>query len=106
MVSFTDSAVKYLQEVLDPGDIVRVEVKGGGCSGFMYDLSVESESDIREDDATLEYDDVKVVVDPLSSFPLSETTVDYETSLKQSGFKFINRAATSTCGCGESFSCK
>ena len=50
-------------------------------------------------------DNLKICLDPQSSFILSETTVDYEISLVQSGFKFINKSATKSCGCGKSFSC-
>ena len=105
MVSFTDDAIKYLQDVLDPDDIVRIQVKGGGCSGFRYDIGIESESDIQDKDIVTDYSNVKIVVDPVGALYLSETIVDYTTSLSQSGFKFTNANATSTCGCGESFSC-
>ena len=103
MISFTEAAVAVLKDSVDPDDVVRVSVHGGGCSGFLYNLEIELES--RDDDIILELDGVKVCLDPQSSFILAETTVDYETKLAASGFKFLNEGAAKTCGCGKSFSC-
>ena len=103
MVSFTESALKVLKESVESPDLIRIGVVGGGCSGFMYDMEIETEPSV--DDVVLEFDDLKICMNPQSSFMLSETTVDYETSLTQSGFKFINNQATKSCGCGKSFSC-
>ena len=61
MITFTDTAVNHLKGALDPGEIVRVAVMGGGCSGMSYSLSVETEFD--EDDFLIEYGEVKVYVD-------------------------------------------
>jgi len=103
MIEFTEAATKQLLESIDPGDYIRIGVRGGGCSGFMYNMEVESEP--LNSDVVLEFDGVKVCLDLQSSFMLSETTVDYESTLAQSGFKFINEQATKSCGCGKSFSC-
>ena len=103
MVSFTENALKVLKESVESPDLIRIGVVGGGCSGFMYDMEIETEPSV--DDVVLEFDDLKICMNPQSSFMLSETTVDYETSLTQSGFKFINNQATKSCGCGKSFSC-
>jgi len=102
MVQFTDAAVTHLKGALEEGDVVRVAVKGGGCSGMSYDLSIEDEVD--EEDLLIEYGEVKVYVDPHSSFILKDTTVDYVTSFQQQGFSFLNPNANTTCGCGSSFS--
>ena len=102
MISFTSAAVEHLKSVLDQGDVIRVAVKGGGCSGMSYSLSIEDEVD--EEDLLVEYDEVKVYVDPHSSFILKDTTVDYVTSFQQQGFSFLNPNANTTCGCGSSFS--
>lgn len=102
MIQFTEAAVNHLQGALDPGDIVRVAVMGGGCSGMSYSLSVETEFD--EDDFLIEYGEVKVYVDSHSSFILKDTTVDYVVTLQQQGFSFNNPNANTTCGCGSSFS--
>ena len=105
MIQFTEKAVEVLSNSVDSPDLIRILVKGGGCSGFLYDIQVETEP--RSDDMAIEFDedDLKICLDPQSNFILSETTVDYEVSLVQSGFKFINKAATKSCGCGKSFSC-
>ena len=103
MVSFTDNALKMLKEAVDPPDLIRLAVIGGGCSGFMYDMEVEEHA--SENDIILEFENLKVCMDLQSSFMLSETTVDYESSLAHSGFKFLNNQATKSCGCGKSFTC-
>ena len=105
MIAFTDSAIEYLHEAVEAPDVIRVKIKGGGCSGFMYDLQVEDSSDVESGDSIIECGDVKVVLDPVSSFYAEETVVDYKTSLGHSGFEFTNTKATATCGCGTSFSC-
>ena len=105
MIQFTEKAIDILAGSVDSGDLVRISVKGGGGSGFLYDIQIESEP--RAEDTVIEFDEdnLKICLDPQSSFILSETTVDYEISLVQSGFKFINKSATKSCGCGKSFSC-
>ena len=103
MISFTEAALHVLKESVDPTDFVRVSVQGGGCSGMLYNLEIEL--DCRDDDTVLELEEVKICIDPQSLFFLSETTVDYETTLTASGFKFMNDKADRTCGCGKSFSC-
>ncbi len=102
MVSFTDNAVTALRDSLDPGDVVRVAVMGGGCSGMSYSLSVEDDYD--EEDVLIEYDDIKIYVDPHSAFILRDVVVDYIVSFQHRGFSFNNPNANTTCGCGSSFS--
>jgi len=106
MLTLTEAAVEYLEGVLDPGDILRVGVKGGGCAGFSYDMEVQTEDKIRSDDSVIDEHSFKVAVDTKSAFLLSETQVDYQNSLQESGFKFSNAKATNSCGCGTSFSCE
>lgn len=105
MIKFTEKAIDILASSVETNDIIRISVKGGGCSGFLYDIKIESEP--QENDTVIEFDEdnLKICIDPQSNFMLSETTVDYETGLVQSGFKFINKSATKSCGCGQSFSC-
>ena len=103
MVSFTDNALKILKESVDTSDLLRISVVGGGCSGFMYDMEVEGQ--LADNDIILEFNELKICMDPQSSFMLTDTTVDYESALTQSGFKFVNKQATKSCGCGKSFSC-
>lgn len=102
MIQFTDAAVNHLKGVLEEGDMIRVAVKGGGCSGMSYSLSIEEEFD--EEDLLVEYGEVKVYIDAHSSFILNDTTVDYVKTLQQQGFSFVNPNANTTCGCGSSFS--
>ena len=106
MISFTEKALEVMADaVTDDSQMIRVSVRGGGCSGFMY--GVEVEENPREDDLVIEFEgvDVKICMDPKSSFMLDKTIVDYESTLASSGFKFVNENATKTCGCGQSFGC-
>lgn len=80
---------------------VRLGVKGGGCSGFSYVLEFDNP---REGDNVLEQDQVKFFMDRKSAIYLKGIQLDYRSGLKGKGFVFQNPNATSTCGCGESFS--
>ena len=102
MVKFTPKAIDHLVKALQPGEIIRVGVEGGGCSGMNYKLVIETE-EIDDEDIKLDFGDVEVYIDPYSADILRETTVHYEDTLMQKGFKFINRLANATCGCGSSF---
>ena len=106
-IALTDKAVQMIkitreQEDLDPESGLRVAVRGGGCSGFEYSLDFELES--RETDHVLEYEDLKVMIDPVSARYLQGTVIDYVLGPAGSGFKFNNPKASGTCGCGSSFS--
>jgi len=81
---------------------VRVAVKGGGCSGLMYDL--EFDSQIKDGDQVYEDQGVKILVDKRSLLYLLGTTLDFTDGLNGKGFQFVNPNASRTCGCGESFS--
>lgn len=81
---------------------IRVAVKGGGCSGLMYDLHFDTE--LGEGDQVFEDNGVKVVVDRKSYLYLVGTELDFSGGLNGKGFVFINPNANRTCGCGESFS--
>lgn len=91
------------REELDADKVrLRVGVKGGGCSGFSYLLDLtESQKDTDE---LFEMHGVKVIVDPKSLLYLTGVTVDFKDGLMEKGFVFNNPNATSTCGCGSSFS--
>ncbi len=84
------------------GRNIRVSVKGGGCSGLMYDLAFDSE--INEKDQVFEDKEVKILVDKKSLLYLLGTTLDFSDGLNGKGFQFVNPNAARTCGCGESFS--
>ncbi|MFY0606156.1 MAG: iron-sulfur cluster assembly accessory protein [Cyclobacteriaceae bacterium] len=81
---------------------IRVAVKGGGCSGLMYDLLFDQQ--LTDSDEVFEDKGVKVIVDKKSMLYLLGTTLDFSDGLNGKGFQFINPNASRTCGCGESFS--
>jgi iron-sulfur cluster assembly accessory protein len=81
--------------------VLRVGVTSGGCSGFSYSVSIDVQKD---GDHVQRYEGLSMVVDPVSLRFLSGATVDYVDELGQAGFKFTNPKATSSCGCGSSFS--
>ena len=103
-VTVTDKAskqVKYLISEL-PSDIgLRLAVKGGGCSGLSYDLQF---TPTEKGDTVFDYDGYKVFMDKKSMIYLKGMALDFQDGLDGKGFQFINPNATSTCGCGESFS--
>lgn len=80
---------------------VRLGVKGGGCSGFSYVLEFDN---LQEGDNILEQDNVKFFMDRKSAIYLKGIILEYKAGLQGKGFVFRNPNATSTCGCGESFS--
>ena len=82
--------------------MLRVYVTGGGCSGFSYGFNFEE--NLGDDDATFRNDDVALVVDSLSYQYLHGSTIDYVEGLEGSRFTVNNPNATTTCGCGSSFS--
>lgn len=81
---------------------IRVSVKGGGCSGLMYDLDFDSS--LIETDHVFEDKGVKIIVDRKSLLYLAGTVLEFTDGLNGKGFQFINPNASRTCGCGESFS--
>ena len=81
---------------------IRVSVKGGGCSGLMYDLEFDGSK--TEKDTLCEGNDVKVLVDNKSLLYLVGTELNFTSGLNGKGFHFVNPNANRTCGCGESFS--
>ena len=81
---------------------LRVAVEGGGCSGFQYEISMDS--DIKENDLILSENDCRVVIDPISLEFLSGAIIDFKEELIGSKFVIENPNATSSCGCGTSFS--
>ena len=106
MIQVTDKAKNKIvelraQEGRTEEATIRVSVKGGGCSGLMYDLSFDESKE--EKDHVFEDKGVKILVDRKSMLYLVGTTLDFSDGLNGKGFQFINPNATRTCGCGESF---
>jgi iron-sulfur cluster insertion protein len=93
---------KALKEEGEAGDFLRVSVVGGGCSGYQYGLDFDKEE--RMGDVALDFNGVKIVIDPISLGYLKGTVVDYVSGLHGTGFQFKNPNAKRTCGCGSSFS--
>ncbi len=107
MINVTDKAKDEIVTLLDKEGKslkhnIRVSVKGGGCSGLMYDLAFDAE--IKEADEVFEDKGVKILVDKKSLLYLLGTTLDFSDGLNGKGFQFVNPNASRTCGCGESFS--
>lgn len=102
----TDNAADKVRRLrIEEGDdslMLRVYVTGGGCSGFSYGFNFANE--LGDDDASFINDDVTLVVDSLSYQYLQGSTVDYIEGLEGSRFTVTNPNATTTCGCGSSFS--
>jgi iron-sulfur cluster insertion protein len=105
-ISFTDRAAAKVRELREeegnPALKLRVYITGGGCSGFSYGFTFDER--VNEDDTVVENDNVTLLVDAMSIQYLSGSEVDYEQGLMGSRFVVQNPNATSTCGCGSSFS--
>ena len=103
---FTNAAARKVQElILEERNFelkLRVYISGGGCSGFQYGFSFDEEQ--AEDDIAVNNDGVTLLVDPLSFQYLMGAEVDYSESLQGAQFVIRNPNASTTCGCGSSFS--
>ena len=105
IVTITESAqTKVMSAFEEPGDNLRLAVKGCGCSGMSYELFGESPDDVQEIDTVIPHEDFNVVIDQKSIIYLKGMELDYDDGLQGKGVVFKNPLATSTCGCGESFS--
>jgi len=106
VIVLTDMATDKVRSLMEQEGVadlaLRVAVRPGGCSGFSYEMFFDT--DVAEDDKTLDYSGVKVVVDPSSASLLEGATLDYKDGLQGAGFAIDNPNAQRTCGCGQSFS--
>lgn len=106
MLALTPAAVDKIRSLVQEEDNsalkLRVYVTGGGCSGFQYGFSFEDEA--AEDDTIIQRDGVTVLVDPMSYQYLVGSEVDYQEDLEGARFRVVNPNASTTCGCGASFS--
>lgn len=101
----TDRAFARLAEINEGGpkaQFLRVAVEGGGCSGFQYEIKLED--DPAGDDLVLEKDGMRVLIDPVSLPFLGGAVIDFSDELIGARFVIDNPNATSSCGCGTSFS--
>ena len=105
-INFSDNAVKKVKELIEeegtPDLKLRVFVSGGGCSGMQYGFTFEE--NINEDDTKVEKDNVMLLIDPMSLQYLTGAEIDYQDNVQGSQFVIKNPNATTTCGCGSSFS--
>ncbi len=105
-IKFTDAAaskvLSLITEEENPELKLRVYVTGGGCSGFSYGFTFDEK--VNDGDMTVEKSGVTLVVDPMSLQYLVGGEVDYTEGLEGSRFLVTNPNATTTCGCGSSFS--
>ncbi len=103
---FTDAAALKVKELIDeegnPELKLRVFVQGGGCSGFQYGFTFDDV--VNEDDTTMEKGGVTLLIDAMSYQYLVGAEIDYKDDLEGAQFVIKNPNATSTCGCGSSFS--
>ena len=106
MISLKPKAVEKVRDLLaeqnDPNIKLRIFVQGGGCSGFSYGFTFDEV--VNEDDFDLEFEGVHLLVDSMSNQYLDGAEVDYVEELMGSQFKINNPNATTSCGCGSSFS--
>ena len=105
-INFTDNAVKKVKDLIleegTPELKLRVYVSGGGCSGMQYGFTFEES--VNEDDTKVEKDNVTLLIDPMSLQYLTGAEIDYQDNVQGSQFVIKNPNATTTCGCGSSFS--
>ena len=109
-ILITSSALDQLSRLCSEkgsGNLLRVGVRSGGCSGMSYTMDFVSMDDIQQDDEVYEYvvgsNSFKVICDPKSLLYIYGMQLDFSTDLIGGGFNFTNPNASQTCGCGSSF---
>ena len=105
-VSITPKAATQIRKLMDRDGVegLRIGVKKGGCAGLEYTMDYVDQAD--PNDEAVEQDGARVLIAPMAQMFLFGTQIDYETSLLESGFKFINPNVEDACGCGESIKFK
>jgi len=108
MITITESAAQKATTLINSSETsdeselgLRMQVVGGGCSGFQYNLEFGT---AKGTDKVFEFHGLKIFIDPRSTLYLAGSVLDYNDGLMDSGFKITNPNAKNTCGCGESFS--
>lgn len=106
-ITLTKKAETKVKEILsqqpESYSGLRIQVVGGGCSGFQYRMRFDTNHSDQAD-AVFEFDGLKVFVDQTSLLYMDGVEVDYVERMNDAGFKFTNPNATGSCGCGSSFS--
>ena len=104
-IDITESAIKRLSTLLkdeeDKNNKLRIYITGGGCSGFQYGFTFDSNK--SDDDLIIEKESVSIIVDPMSMQYLIGSVLDFQEGLEGSRFVIKNPNAKTTCGCGSSF---
>ena len=104
MITLTERAARQIEsmhrESAKEGQMLRVLVETGGCSGFQYGMSFDAPKD---DDEQLESSGVRFLIDPASHAYMDGCRIDFDDGLQGKGFEIQNPNAQSTCGCGKSF---
>src|SRR4029077_7291952 len=107
-IQITEKALKRIRVAMAKEGVspeqggLRVGIQGGGCSGLSYNIRFDSQP--RERDRVFQFGGVRVFVDPKSFIYLHGMTLDYQETLMQQGFAFVNPNVNKSCGCGTSFS--
>ena len=105
-ISISEAAVGRVTQLLEsrnnPGLMLRIYIQGGGCSGFQYGFQFDEE--VQEDDIAVERSGIRLLVDMLSLQYLGGAEIDFKDDIMGSRFLVNNPNATTTCGCGSSFS--
>jgi iron-sulfur cluster assembly accessory protein len=107
IVVLSNEAKEYLicQMVKSDKKYVLLQAKGGGCAGFKYDWSYPNDQELNTDDDYITLNEnYTLIIDKYSAFKLIGMKIDYIESISGSSLEIVNPNATSTCGCGESFS--
>jgi len=107
MVNLTDIAAQKVGEFISSQEQaeagLRVAVRGGGCSGFQYQLALDEQ---RDGDRIFDHEGIRIIVDEMSLRYVDGSTVDYTESLMGAGFQVENPNVVASCGCGSSFRVK
>src|SRR5258705_4793384 len=107
-IQITDKAIARVRSAMEKEGVsveqggLRLGVQGGGCSGLSYNIRFDTQP--RERDRVFQFGGVRVFVDPKSFIYLHGMVLDYQETLMQQGFAFVNPNASKSCGCGTSFS--
>ncbi|MCM3760451.1 iron-sulfur cluster assembly accessory protein [Alkalihalobacillus oceani] len=105
MITLTDAAVSQIKDMMEAeeeqGLMLRVGVKGGGCSGLSYGMGFDTEQ--NEDDTKLDINGLTVLIDKESAPIVKDIVIDYKQNMMGGGFTIDNPNAIASCGCGSSF---
>ena len=106
MIEITESAIVKIKDILaeenNPSLKLRAFVQGGGCAGFSYGFTLDE--DTNEDDFVIDKQQITILIDSMSMQYMNGASIDYKEDLTGSQFVILNPNATTTCGCGSSFS--